>query len=360
MRLLRLLRAVLWSFFGVRRGADAARDLEGVRPRTIAAAAIVVVIALVIGIASLVRWIVGERVAPAMPAGRSEIASPSDMPAPRGPVVVSDTLEERMRPCTVCHGSATQATRDGFSPRIAGKPAGYLFNQLVSFRDGRRSYPPMVYLVQYMTDDYLREIAAYFAALELPYPQPRPASLDATAIARAREIVARGDPAHSVPPCVECHGAALTGMQPGIPGLLGLSRDYINAQLGAWRTGKLRSIAPDCMGEVARRLTPEDAIVVAAWLAAQPAHADMKPEPASAHALPLQCGSVQALQAAPLGATSDPSALVQRGRYLVTAGDCIACHTAMGGAPFAGGRAIDTPFGTVFSSNITPDPATGL
>jgi len=51
---------------------------------------------------------------------------------------------------------------------------------------------------------------------------------------------------------------------------------------------------------------------------------------------------------------------IERGRYLTTAGDCIACHTAIGGAAFAGGRPIQTPFGTVYSTNITPDAATGL
>ncbi len=56
--------------------------------------------------------------------------------------------------------------------------------------------------------------------------------------------------------------------------------------------------------------------------------------------------------------TSAPT--VQRGEYLVRAGNCIACHTARGGAPLAGGRAIDTPFGAVYSSNLTPDAETGL
>jgi mono/diheme cytochrome c family protein len=51
---------------------------------------------------------------------------------------------------------------------------------------------------------------------------------------------------------------------------------------------------------------------------------------------------------------------VARGAYLARAGNCIGCHTTRGGAPYAGGRAIDTPFGTVYSSNLTPDPDTGL
>jgi mono/diheme cytochrome c family protein len=62
---------------------------------------------------------------------------------------------------------------------------------------------------------------------------------------------------------------------------------------------------------------------------------------------------------------SDPVALVtpeqiKRGQYLALAGDCVACHTAPGGKAFAGGLPLDTGFGTVVSSNITPDPETGI
>ncbi|RYZ01204.1 MAG: c-type cytochrome, partial [Comamonadaceae bacterium] len=51
---------------------------------------------------------------------------------------------------------------------------------------------------------------------------------------------------------------------------------------------------------------------------------------------------------------------VARGEYLVRAGNCMVCHTERGGAPFAGGRAIETPFGTAYAGNITPDRASGL
>src|SRR5262245_12325550 len=53
-------------------------------------------------------------------------------------------------------------------------------------------------------------------------------------------------------------------------------------------------------------------------------------------------------------------ALTERGRYLATVGDCVACHTAKGGTPMAGGLALETPFGTVWSTNITPDLKTGI
>jgi mono/diheme cytochrome c family protein len=51
---------------------------------------------------------------------------------------------------------------------------------------------------------------------------------------------------------------------------------------------------------------------------------------------------------------------IKRGEYLTRAGGCFSCHTAPGGQPLAGGRALATPFGTFYSPNITPDPETGI
>ncbi len=65
--------------------------------------------------------------------------------------------------------------------------------------------------------------------------------------------------------------------------------------------------------------------------------------------------------AEPAGTALDHKpALAERGAYLARAGNCMACHTARGGLPYAGGRGIHTPFGAVFSSNLTPDPQTGI
>jgi len=57
---------------------------------------------------------------------------------------------------------------------------------------------------------------------------------------------------------------------------------------------------------------------------------------------------------------SQRAELARRGEYLVRAGGCVGCHTERGGTPFAGARAIETPFGIVYAGNLTPDPATGL
>jgi len=58
--------------------------------------------------------------------------------------------------------------------------------------------------------------------------------------------------------------------------------------------------------------------------------------------------------------SADRSELIARGEYLATAGNCGSCHTVPGGAFMAGGLAFETPFGTIYSTNITPDGATGI
>jgi mono/diheme cytochrome c family protein len=62
----------------------------------------------------------------------------------------------------------------------------------------------------------------------------------------------------------------------------------------------------------------------------------------------------------PPAAGSFPPAVIAQGATLAAIGDCMVCHTAPGGQPFAGGRALTTPFGTIHASNITPDPDTGI
>lgn len=220
-------------------------------------------------------------------AGPSAAAAPADGPAAPG-------LGDRVLACTACHGREGRATQEGYFPRIAGKPAGYLYHQLLNFRDGRRSYPQMAYLLEHMTDDYLREIAAHFAALDLPYSPPPAPQATPAALERGRTLVRQWDAALGIPACVQCHGAAMTGVAPAIPGLLGLPRDYLNSQIGAWQTGQRRAQAPDCMAHVARQLAPEDVSAVTAWLSAQAVPADARPAAALPGQLPMPCGGVAA------------------------------------------------------------------
>ncbi|MGZ9029181.1 MAG: c-type cytochrome [Telluria sp.] len=202
-----------------------------------------------------------------------------------------DSMEARVQGCVTCHGQNGQGTADGYFPRIAGKPAGYLHNQLIAFRDGTRSYPPMNYLVAYLPDAYLKEIAEYFAAQRPPFNPPQGPAPDPALMQRGQVLAMAGDPQKGIPACIACHGKSLSGMEPGIPGLAGLRPAYIAGQLTRWRVGERRAADPDCMKRIATRLTDTDISSVAAWLSQQSPPPGAAPEPSNLVRMPLACGS---------------------------------------------------------------------
>ena len=202
-----------------------------------------------------------------------------------------DSMEARVQGCVTCHGQQGQGTSSDYFPRIAGKPAGYLLNQLRAFRDGSRRYAPMNYLVAYLSDDYLRQIADYFAGLRPPFPAQQASALPATLMDHGRTLVQNGDTNRQIPPCMSCHGPRLTGMVPGIPGLVGLRPNYIAAQLTRWRAGERRAQAPDCMHRIASRLEETDIQAIAAYLGSVPPPSQPAPDPSNAQRMPLACGS---------------------------------------------------------------------
>ena len=202
-----------------------------------------------------------------------------------------DTMAARTLACAPCHGAQGEGTKDVYFPRLAGKPSGYLMNQLVAFRSGRRRYPPMNYLLEYQADPYLQKIADYFAALRPPPLPQYVGDVSAAVLARGRSLVIEGDQARGVPACSGCHGPKLTGMEPGIPGLVGLRANYISAQLGAFRYGTRTAPEPDCMQLVAASLTESDVTAVAARLASVPVPPDPSPVPKGTLQMPLGCGS---------------------------------------------------------------------
>jgi mono/diheme cytochrome c family protein len=74
----------------------------------------------------------------------------------------------------------------------------------------------------------------------------------------------------------------------------------------------------------------------------------------------LAAGALAATSPPPAGPSPADQSLIAKGKYLATAGDCVSCHTAPGGQPMAGGLGMDTPFGKIYTPNITPDRDTGI
>jgi cytochrome c553 len=204
---------------------------------------------------------------------------------------VPDTMAERAKPCLACHEAEDRKSRDEYYPRLAGKPAGYLFNQMAHFRDGRRKHRAMGLLMENLSDAYLTELAGFFSNSPPVY------KVAAKGAVRIDEkpvpaLITQGDATRKIPACIACHGKEMLGVAPAIPGLLGLPADYVSAQFGAWKVGTRRAAAPECMAEIARQLTESEVSAMADWLATKPLPADSRPAASLSAELPMRCGSV--------------------------------------------------------------------
>jgi cytochrome c553 len=104
--------------------------------------------------------------------------------------------------------------------------------------------------------------------------------------------VTEGDPSHDLPACTDCHGSKLAGVLPAVPGLVGVSQYYLDAQLSAWRNETRRALGPDCMARIAQLLSASDLNAITSWLASQVLPDNVLPEPQPPKPPPMQCGSM--------------------------------------------------------------------
>lgn len=203
----------------------------------------------------------------------SAASAPLASATPPAPI---DSIQQRAAACTSCHGERGEGSAEGSRyPRLAGKPVGYLTRQLQDFQSGLRTYPLMEHAVRGLNGEYMQELAGYFSRQNVPYRRVPVPSVSTEVLRRGELLVNKGDPARGVPACGSCHGSELTGVEPYMPGLVGLSYDYISAQLGAWRNKTRATAAPDCMAVVANRLQVADVTAVAAFLASRETPLDM-------------------------------------------------------------------------------------
>lgn len=219
------------------------------------------------------------------------VAQGPPQPGPSARSVFEDTIEQRMQACVGCHGERGGGVPGAAFPRLAAQPVDYLVAQMQAFRDGVRTYAPMNFLMSRQSDAYFREIAEYFAAQQPDrrvVEARRGASVDPAVLAAGRALVVDGRPDASVPACAACHGARLGGTLPGIPALAGMPRDFLVEQVGSWKAGTHRSPEPNCMAQIAKRMSGADIVAAATWLALQQPNGGPT---ARTGPLPLACGS---------------------------------------------------------------------
>jgi cytochrome c553 len=186
-----------------------------------------------------------------------------------------EAVREKAAVCGACHGPVGVSAVPTF-PNIAGQSAEYLYWQLVEFKREARPDSPMTALVTPLSDQDMRDYAAYFAALAPAQPT---AAADTGTSDRGALVYREGDAQAGIPPCQGCHGAAAAGHPLATedaryrvyPSLRGQHAAYVAQRLKEFRDGKHTLTSTDrIMQGVAHSIGDADAQAIADWLQAMP------------------------------------------------------------------------------------------
>lgn len=165
------------------------------------------------------------------------------------------TLAQR---CSMCHGP--QGISQANSPNLAGQYDTVIYKQLKDFQSGARTNAAMSPMAAALSDQDMRDLAAYYAHLPKLPGSP-------TASGNVPQIVASGSPMRNIAPCASCHGAA--DHKTGAPALEGEPAAYIHAQLQAFATGDRHNDIDAQMRNVARQMTRAEIEAAARYYAGQ-------------------------------------------------------------------------------------------
>jgi cytochrome c553 len=162
--------------------------------------------------------------------------------------------------CAICHGP--QGVSDANSPNLAGQFAAVTYKELNDFKAGVRVNSIMSPFALNMTDQEMRDLAAYYSYL------PRVPSNQLDTSRMTPDIVSIGAPLRNIPPCGSCHGEI--DIKAGSPWLGGQSAIYIKAQLKAFASGSRHNDISEQMRNIARQMTPDEIEATAKYYEAQP------------------------------------------------------------------------------------------
>jgi thiosulfate dehydrogenase len=170
--------------------------------------------------------------------------------------------------CASCHGVDGGGNEQTGFPRLAGLDAAYIENQLHAFKQRHRKNPVMAGMAAPLTDQDIRDVAAYYAGLDPVSHAQAPAGVSTSA---GEKLASYGDmPNRGLPACFQCHGPGGQGVGKGFPPLVGQPYSYLLSQLNAWKSGTRSGDPLGLMKAVVIKLTDAEAESVAAYLATQP------------------------------------------------------------------------------------------
>jgi cytochrome c553 len=159
--------------------------------------------------------------------------------------------------CTMCHGAQGMSTSN--APNLAGQYPEVVIKQLEDYKAGKRASPIMVALAKNLPEQDIADLAAYYAFL--PKARTAPTTYDESLPA----LVRVGAPLRNIAPCISCHGGV--DQKLGAPWIEGMPKDYLIAQLQAFRNGSRRNDSEAQMRNVVRAMTDAEIEEVSAFYA---------------------------------------------------------------------------------------------
>jgi cytochrome c553 len=201
-------------------------------------------------------------------------ANPPSADARRGQQVVMGAAPceraARCFACVTCHGIRGQGSAAARQPRLAGQIYPYLYRSLVNFASGRRENPTMQAVAAGLTEQQMRDAAAYYAAmpaeqLEITKAITAENAPTPEALAQGSMLAAMGSASGGLQPCATCHGSSGEGLSPLYPALAGQYPSYLEQQLQAYKAGTRRSEEALLMRPIAERLSGEQMRAVALY-----------------------------------------------------------------------------------------------
>jgi cbb3-type cytochrome c oxidase subunit III len=162
--------------------------------------------------------------------------------------------------CASCHGAAGNSSIVQ-NPKLAGQFETYIAKQLSEFKGPTRNNPVMTALAKPLTDDEIKNLAAYLAKQQ----QKPGAAKNKDTVELGKKIYRGGIAEKSVPACASCHSANGAGIPAQFPRLAGQHQDYTAAQLVNFRTGARKN--SEQMSTIAKRLSDDEIKAVADYVA---------------------------------------------------------------------------------------------
>jgi cytochrome c553 len=160
--------------------------------------------------------------------------------------------------CAACHGVDGNSTNPEW-PKLAGQGAPYLFKQLTAFKAGKRQNPIMQGQVATLSEQEMRDLAAYFASQQIQVGAANP-----EAVTLGERLYRGGNADKGIPACMGCHGPAGAGNPAALyPALGGQHAQYVVNQLKAYAEGQRQQLM---MSDIAARMSKKEMEDVASYI----------------------------------------------------------------------------------------------